>query len=78
MTEKVGTKKSTSRKILDKLMQFHLPIILVLAIVIGIAFPAPGNCPTFSLSLRTLLIGYYLHEVLRVYDPHHFWFKTRY
>ena len=42
MTEKVGTKKSASKKVLQKLMQFHLPIILVLAIIIGIVFPAPG------------------------------------
>ena len=78
MTEKVGAKKSISRKILDKLMQFHLPIILVLAIVIGIAFPAPGNSPTSSLSPRSLLIRYHLHEVLCVYDLHHLWSKTRY
>ena len=34
---------STWTKVKAQLMKFHLMIILVLAIVIGIVFPAPGK-----------------------------------
>lgn len=76
MTEASKTKKSTSRIILDKLMQFHLPLILVLAIVIGITFPAPGRCSVRSQLSRSFLIKDYLHSILCVYDLHNIWAET--
>lgn len=42
MAKSPKVEKSLSEKIKAKLMKFHLPLILVLAIVVGIAFPAPG------------------------------------
>ena len=43
MAKSPKVEKSLSDKIKEKLMTFHLPLILFLAIVIGIAFPAPGT-----------------------------------
>lgn len=42
MAKSPKVEKSLSDKIKAKLMTFHLPLILILAIAIGIAFPAPG------------------------------------
>ena len=43
MSSREKSERPLAKKIKAKLMSFHLPIILVIAIVVGIVFPAPGR-----------------------------------
>ena len=58
-------------------MAFHLPIILLFAIGIGIFFPQPGNCH-FTLSTRCGHVEDLVRELLRVYDLYHFRYQNGY
>lgn len=76
MPSKAEGESPLAKKIKGKLMSFHLPIILVIAIVVGIVFPAPGRSGT-ALLHRRLLVEDVFHSVLRLYDLYHLGCATR-
>lgn len=78
MAKSPKVEKSLSDKIKAKLMTFHLPLILVFAILIGIVFPAPG---TFRyrqsiIFYRSCIVVHPIYSAMCVYDLHYFGIKT--
>lgn len=75
MADKDGSKWEGVK---SKLMKFHLMIILVFAIVIGIVFPAPGQALSKTIFTKVCVFLIFLISGLKldtssVKDAIHYW-----